>query len=151
MKRRIVTLFGSFFYTGFFPVAPASFASFIWLLCYLFLPGGRWLVHPASLVITIPAAIYISTVMEKDFGRDAPEIVIDEFVGMQVSLLGVVPSWPAAVAGFILFRFFDIAKLFPANRSQKLPGGYGVVLDDVIAGVYAYIILRLLMRYTGIF
>ncbi|MCK4236646.1 MAG: phosphatidylglycerophosphatase A, partial [Candidatus Krumholzibacteria bacterium] len=81
MKRFLITLFGSFFYTGFFVFAPASFASLIWLALYLFVPGGTWLVSPISFVIFIPIAIYLSWEMENYYGDDASEIVIDEFVG----------------------------------------------------------------------
>jgi len=150
LKKRLVTLFGSFFYTGFFPVAPASFASLIWVLCYLFIPGGKWLVHPLSLVLTIPAGIYLSGVMEGYYGRDAPEIVIDEFIGMQVTLMYFQPALATAAVGFALFRFFDIAKLFPAGRSQKLRGGFGVVVDDLIAGIYSLIVLRILTDYLNL-
>ncbi|MFO7914951.1 MAG: phosphatidylglycerophosphatase A [Candidatus Krumholzibacteriales bacterium] len=143
MGRRVITLVGSFLYSGFFPVAPASFASFLWLIWYLFIPGGRFLVHPYLLVMTLPLSIFIAGRMERYYGHDAPEIVIDEFVGMQFSLFMFEPSLITASAGFILFRIYDIAKPFPAGVSQRLPGGAGVVIDDVIAGIYSFITLKL--------
>ena len=141
MKKFIVTLFSTFFYTGAFFFAPATFASFVWLLIYLFVPGGAWLVHPVVVACTLPVAVYLSYEAEKYFGHDASRIVIDEVVGMQVTLLAIEPSLLFGAIGFVLFRIFDILKPFPAGRAQRLPGGFGIVTDDVIAGAYGRILL----------
>jgi phosphatidylglycerophosphatase A len=141
MKRFIVSLLASFFYTGYFPFAPATFASLVWLAVYLFVPGGGWLVHPVVVLCSVPVAVYFSHEAEKLWGTDAHRIVIDEFVGMQVTLLAVAPSLLTGIIGFVLFRIFDIAKPFPAGRAQRLPGGLGVVTDDIAAGVYGRLIL----------
>ncbi len=150
MKRFLVTLFGSFFYTGFFPFAPATFASMVWLLVWLFVPGGHWMAHWAVIAGLIPVAIFLAHIMEKYYGEDAPCIVIDEVVGMQITLMLSTVSIKAGVAGFVLFRIFDIVKPFPAGRSQRLPGGLGVVIDDVLAGLYALAVMTLLGRFTGL-
>lgn len=141
MKRFIVTLFSTFFYTGLFFFAPATFASFVWLLIYLFVPGGAYLVHPVVVACMLPVATYLSHEAEKCFGRDASRIVIDEVVGMQVTLLAIQPTILFGAIGFVLFRVFDILKPFPAGRAQRLPGGLGVVTDDVIAGAYGRLLL----------
>ncbi|MDD4857478.1 MAG: phosphatidylglycerophosphatase A [Candidatus Krumholzibacteria bacterium] len=141
MKRFIISTLSSFFYTGCFPFAPATFASLVWLAVYLFVPGGGWLVHPFIVFCTIPVAIYLSHEAEKYWGTDASRIVVDEVVGMQVTLLAMEPSLLMGAIGFLLFRVFDILKPFPAGRSQKLPGGLGVVIDDVIAGAYGRLVL----------
>jgi phosphatidylglycerophosphatase A len=141
MKRFIITALGSFFYTGFFPFAPATFASLVWLVLYLFLPGGAWLSKPVVAACTLPIAIYLSHEAEKYHGRDASRIVIDEIVGMQVTFLAVEPSFLMGAIGFVFFRVFDILKPFPAGRSQRLPGGLGVVTDDVVAGAYGRLLL----------
>jgi len=150
MKRFLVTLFGSFFYTGFFPFAPATFASLVWLCVWLFVPGAHWMTHWAVTLCTIPVAVILSGIMEKYYGEDAPRIVIDEVVGMQITLLFAAVSIRVGIAGFLLFRLFDIAKPFPANRSQKLPGGWGVVTDDVLAGLYSLAVLSLVRHFTGL-
>jgi len=150
MKRFLVTFFGPFFYTGFFPFAPATFASMVWLLIWLFVPGGHWMTHWAVIAGLIPVAIFLSHIMEKRYGEDASCIVIDEVVGMQITLLLSPVSIKAGLVGFVLFRIFDIAKPFPAGRSQRLPGGLGVVTDDVLAGLYALAVLALLRHFTGL-
>ncbi len=151
MKNRVINTIGSICYAGYFPFAPATFASFVWLLAYLFIPGGGWLSNPIVLVLVLPVAFYVSREMERMHGEDSSRIVIDEFAGMQVTFLMLEPSIALGVAGFLLFRFFDIMKPFPINRSQRLGGGAGVVVDDLIAGFYARIVLMILIRTTGLF
>jgi phosphatidylglycerophosphatase A len=146
VKRFLFTFVGSFFYTGFFPFAPATFASLVWLVVFLFIPGGRVLVHPAALAVMLPVSVFVSGRMERYYGRDASVIVIDEFVGMQMTFIAVEPSLAVGVAGFVLFRLFDVIKPFPIESSQNLKGGIGVVADDVLAGVYGRIVLLILVR-----
>jgi phosphatidylglycerophosphatase A len=122
----------------------------IWAVCYLFIPPAGWIIHLIALLIMLPISIYISDVMEGYFGNDASVIVIDEFVGMQVTFFAIAPSPLTVLVGFLLFRIFDIAKPFPIGRSQKIRGGYGVVIDDVIAGLYSYIILNIIIKYSNI-
>jgi len=150
MKSRIIDTIGSICYAGYFPFAPATFASFVWLLAYLLIPGGGRLSSPIALVIIVPTAIYVSREMERVHGEDSSRIVIDEFAGMQVTFLMLEPSILVGAVGFCLFRFFDILKPFPINRSQRLGGGVGVVVDDLIAGFYARIVLMILIEFTGL-
>jgi phosphatidylglycerophosphatase A len=149
LKRAILTFIGSLCYAGYFPIAPATFASLVWLLLFLFVPGGGWLSSPMALLVMIPVSIYISWEMEKFHGADSSRIVIDEFVGLQVTFFMIEPSLWMGIAGFILFRIFDIAKPFPINRSQRLSHGFGVVIDDLIAGLYSRLVLLVIIRYLG--
>jgi phosphatidylglycerophosphatase A len=150
----LVTFVGSFLYSGFFPIAPATFASFVFLVIYQFVPGGEWLCHPVVALATLFISVPISTKMETRYGHDAGKIVIDEVVGLQVALVFANPTLAGVIATFFLFRVFDIVKPFPAGRSQKLPSGWGVVTDDVIAGIYtraALVLLALVMPRVGNF
>ena len=80
--------------------------------------------------------------------HDSGKIVIDEVAGYLVTMTGVAVSWKWAAAGFFLFRFFDISKIEPARYCDRhLKNGYGVVLDDVVAGIYACLALHLLVRF----
>lgn len=147
MKKHLVTLVGSFCYSGFAPIAPASFACLVWLVIFLFVPGGRWLSHPVSLAIVVTPAVYLSREMERYYGKDASCIVIDEFVGMQITFLMVQPTITTGLAGLILFRIFDIVKPFPVGATERLGGGVGIVMDDFIAGIYSRVVLLLLLRF----
>ena len=146
--KKLTVMIGSFFYTGYFPFAPATFASFIWVLAFLYVPRFSLFVNPYSLILTIPLAVYTAGEMEKMFGHDSSRIVIDEFVGMQFALLMLPQDLHIAAVGFFLFRFFDIAKPFPVGRSQRLHGGFGVVVDDILAGIYARILIEVLVRFV---
>ncbi|MBN2072011.1 MAG: phosphatidylglycerophosphatase A [Candidatus Krumholzibacteriota bacterium] len=147
MKKFVVTILGSFFYTGFFPFASATFACAVWIAVWLFVPGAKYFTHPVVVVLAIPVAIYLANVMEDYYGHDASEIVVDEFIGMQITLFMIQPAWKVGIAAFILFRIFDIIKPFPAGRAERLKGGLGVVADDALAGVYSFIALFILMRF----
>ncbi len=82
-----------------------------------------------------------SSVAERQYGRDGRPIVIDEVAGQMIALFAHPPSAATFIGGFLLFRFFDIVKPFPANRSQELISGVGVMADDVVAGIYANLAL----------
>lgn len=135
---------------GYSPVAPGTVGSAVGLLALWLLPGSlpaRGAFLAAVTIVGIPAAARA----ERLVGRKDPGlIVIDEVAGMAVSLL-VLPLTPAvALAAFLLFRVFDIVKPFPANRSQALPGGLGVMADDLIAGAYALAVLAALRAWLGL-
>lgn len=115
----------------------------MFVLIYGLVPAGEVLAHPLVVLGTAIASVPVATQMEKWHGHDASRIVIDEVVGMQVILLGTSPTGLGLVAVFFLFRLFDILKPFPAGRSQRLPGGWGVVTDDVVAGAYARVAMIL--------
>jgi len=140
----IVTFIGSFAFTGFFPIAPATFACLVYCVLYAFVPGGEWLAHPLVALVTLVVSVPIATRMEKTYGHDAGKIVIDEVVGMQVILTLAHPTLVGLVAAFFVFRLFDIVKPPPVRRSQDLPRGWGVVIDDFLAGIYSRIVLVLL-------
>ncbi len=134
------------------PWAPATMASLAMLpIVHLYWMAPE-LVQAAVTLFVIWIAVLVSTRAEIIYGHDAKAIVIDEVAGMLVTFL-FVPAVQdpkgrllALAAGFLLFRIFDVTKPFPAGRAQKWPGGIGVVFDDVLAGVYANVLLRLGIR-----
>ena len=147
----ITKLIGTFGYTGFFPIAPATFASLVFLILYGVLPGGEVLAHPLVALLVLVVSIPIATRLEKLYGHDAGHIVIDEVVGLQVVLVWAHPTTLGLVLVFFLFRIFDIIKPYPVGRAQKLPTGLGVVTDDFLAGLYTRIVLLVIaFLYPGI-
>ena len=139
MIKHIATFFGTFFYAGFFPFAPATFASAVFIAIYAFIPYGEYLAHPIVALVTLIIAIPISTECEKHYGHDPGCVVIDEVVGMQVILMFAEPTLSGLFVAFVIFRVFDIWKPPPINKIQDLPGGWGIVLDDLMAGIYSRI------------
>jgi phosphatidylglycerophosphatase A len=137
----LIRLFASFLYTGFFPFAPATFATAVFLAIYLLVPGAGWMVGWIALAVTAILSVPASTVMEKRYGKDPHCVVIDEVVGIQIALVAAAPTLPGVAAAFVLFRIFDVWKPFPIHRLQALPGGWGIVADDALAGLYTRAVL----------
>ena len=132
IRNHIARFFGTGFYSGFFPKAPGTAGSVVALLIFLFLPGYRGTTLLLGTGIFFVVGLWAASLIEKDAGHDASIINIDEMVGMWLSLLylpaGLSGLW--FVIAFVLFRFFDIAKPFPVNWSQKLPAGWGVMMES---------------------
>jgi len=104
-----------------------------------------WPLQFLSVVAFTFLAVHYAGKAEDLFGvKDSPQIVIDEIVGFQWALIFIAPTWTHIGLGFLFFRFFDIVKPFPVNVFQdRLPGGWGIVADDVMAGIYGNIVLRI--------
>ncbi|HEY4196049.1 MAG TPA: phosphatidylglycerophosphatase A [Mucilaginibacter sp.] len=103
-----------------------------------------------SLIITILITllgIWSSNVVSNIWGKDPARVVIDEVAGMCISLLFVPVTIKYVIAALILFRFFDIAKPLFIRKLEKLPGGWGIMLDDVLAGIYANILLQIVLWF----
>jgi phosphatidylglycerophosphatase A len=130
------------------PVAPATMASLLVAPFFYPLLAAPGFVQLLVAGVLVAIAIPVSTRAERWYGHDASAIVIDEVAGMAVTFAVLPPPasgqeiWVLG-AGFLLFRVFDVLKPFPANRAQNLPAGRGVVLDDVVAGIYANVCLQL--------
>lgn len=119
------------------------------LLLYVLLAALPWPTYLFFLLVFTVAAGYLAREAEVLFGqKDPPCIVIDEMAGLLWTMLFVPPAIPAVIIGFLLFRFFDVLKPFPVRLLQdKLPGGYGVVGDDVMAGIYSNLALQVLIKF----
>jgi len=136
---------GTGFFTGYLPLAPATWGSGFALLIFFLIPKIIWL-QSIIILFLFFYGLYLSGKLEKMWGeRDAKRIVIDEVCGMFLSLFLISWSWKTGILGFLLFRFFDIVKPFPIRRSQVLPCGWGIMTDDVIAAFYTNIILRIII------
>ena len=144
---RVVIFLATGFYIGYMPFAPGTFGTLIGLpVCYLMtrLHVGLAL---TGVVLFIFLAIGLASKAEKvSKQKDPAHIVIDEIAGLLVAFTGLPFNLVTALGGFVLFRAFDILKPFPIRLlEKKISGGSGIVLDDVLAGIYANLILRILM------
>ena len=127
---------------GKLPIAPGTWGSgFAVLIWWFFMAGLNSAVFWIIVLCLTAVAIPISGLAEKTLGRDARPIVIDELVGQLIALSFCHQLMLNGILSFFLFRLFDIWKPFPINSSQRLKSGWGVVADDVVAGVYAAIVL----------
>jgi len=135
-------------YAGYIPVAPGTFGTLVAIpLCYL-LSRLDPVQEILFLLLFTGFAVWIAGEAEKVFNKkDSRLIVIDEMAGFLVTLFLIPWSVKSMAVGFFLFRLIDIAKPFPIRRLERLPGGWGVVTDDLLAGVYANAILRVIIRF----
>ncbi|MBI1799599.1 MAG: phosphatidylglycerophosphatase A [Candidatus Eisenbacteria bacterium] len=139
--------------TGSAPIAPATAGSALVAACGWFIPPPALPVTIALLVVATAIAVWAAGEAEKQLGRDASPIVIDEAIGQSLALLFVPHTIPAFALSFVLFRIFDIWKPLGAREIQALPGGLGVVADDVIAGFTACGVFHLIafaLHRTGL-
>ena len=134
-------------YSGYFPIAPGTVGSAVGLLVYLLVWWTASPVVETALILGLFAAgVWAGTVAERYFGGiDPGPVVLDEVVGMLITLAFIPVGVSGAIAGFVLFRVFDVIKPFPAGRLEKLHGGFGVMADDAMAAIYANLSLRVLI------
>src|ERR1039458_827673 len=142
----------TFFGAGFGKPGPGTWGSVAAVLLWA---AYAWLAHPAPLTLTLALVpgialtlllgIPASTIVARESGRHDPQfVVIDEVAGQWIALLGSPADWRHALIALILFRLFDITKPFPARQLEHLPEGWGIVFDDVAAGLYALGVASLL-------
>lgn len=128
---------------GYVPFAPGTFGSAGGLLLWAALPQSP-AAHGAAIVVIFAVGVWSAGIAEQHSrGTDPGPVVIDEVMGMLVTLFMVPVGWPGAAAGFVLFRIFDVIKPPPANRLEQLRGGMGIMADDFMAAVYANLALRM--------
>ena len=140
---RVALLLATVLGVGYVPVAPGTFGSAAGLVLWFVLPHTL-LVDVTTIVVLFVAGSWSGTVAERHFGATDPgQVVIDEVMGMIITLFLNPVGWPGAIAGFVLFRLADVIKPYPANRLESLPGGVGVMADDAMAAIYANLALRL--------
>ena len=151
-RERAVLFVATGFFIGTVPFAPGTFGTLIGLpVCFL-LSRLNFLQSVICILVFIPFAIKIASAAEKILKQKDPgQIVIDEIAGLMVTFAGLPFDLKTVLAGFIIFRVLDILKPFPIrNLEKRVAGGSGVVLDDVLAGVYSNLILRLVLHITDI-
>ena len=136
---------------GHAPVAPGTAGSAAGLLLFWAVRSSGSLVVEGLVLLAVTAiGVMVASRAESAYGRRDPGlIVIDETAGMLLTLAAVPVGLGGAVVGFLAFRLFDVVKPFPARRAERLPGGWGVMADDLVAGLYAQALLRLLLWLAG--
>jgi phosphatidylglycerophosphatase A len=141
---RLAVFIATVAYCGYFPIAPGTVGSAAGLLVYLLVWWAESTVVEVGLIVVLFAAgTWAGTTAERYFGGiDPGPIVLDEVVGMLITLAFIPVGLSGAIVGFFLFRVFDVLKPFPARRLESLHGGLGVMADDAMAAIYANLTLR---------
>ena len=150
--RQVIIFLATGAFTGYSPIAPGTAGSVVGLIIGYFLCAPIWAHEPMIFSAIFAAVFFLACLVagraEEIFGEhDSSKIVLDEVLGMIVTMFLNPLGWASLLGGFLLFRIFDIVKPFPASTiDRRMPGGPGVMLDDLFAGIYANIVLRILVR-----
>jgi len=144
-------LIGSGLYSGYSPVASGTVASFVALLIY-FIPGFEQL----YIIITVSILFFLYGIplgskFEKIYGKDPKQCTIDEFVGMWISLIALPKTIGIAITAFFIWRILDIIKPPPARKLEKINGGFGIMIDDVVSAIYTLLIMHVVVYLVGKF
>ena len=150
-KLNFSTFIASLFGIGFIPAAPGTFGTAVAALIYWFIPASVFTMANAmyyfgGLAVLSVISSLVATSAEKTLGHDAGTIVIDELCGFFVTVALLPKTLPVLIYSFVLFRVFDIAKPFPIKQSQKIKAGWGVTVDDLLAGIYANVLIQILIK-----
>ncbi len=145
--KYLAVLVATFGYIGYVPFAPGTAGSLGGLALYFFARnfyGGE--IELPLLFVVIASGIWAASFTERYLKKKDPGlVVIDEVAGMLLTLLWVEASLGLALIGFLAFRFFDIVKPFPARYCERFHGGWGIMLDDLVAGIYAALSIRIIL------
>ncbi|MCB0402972.1 MAG: phosphatidylglycerophosphatase A [Flavobacteriales bacterium] len=148
--KAFVTVFGS----GYSPVAPGTCGALVacgmlWLFekYDILSTTSTPLIFIGSIVVITIMGIIATNKLEAEWGEDPSKVVVDELIGMWITMLFIPLTWTTLLIGFILFRFFDIVKPLGIRKMEDLGGGIGVMADDMLAGIYANICMIIIIRF----
>jgi phosphatidylglycerophosphatase A len=146
--RRLGLFIATFGYIGYAPIAPGTFGSAAGLAVFYGVRHfGSTSVELGAIVVLFALGIWSGTEAEHHFGGiDPGPVVLDEVVGMLITLALIPVNLTGAIVGFLLFRLLDVVKPWPSARMEHLPGGLGVMADDGMAAIYGNIIMQILVR-----
>src|SRR5262245_20610860 len=145
--RRLAVFLATCGYVGYAPVAPGTFGSAAGLAVFALVRGsGSMLVEIATIVVLFAVGVWSGTEAEDHFGGiDPGPIVLDEVVGMLITLALIPVNAMGAFVGFLVFRVLDVVKPWPSGRFERLPGGLGIMADDGMAALYGNGLMRILV------
>jgi len=142
-KNSVIKFFASGFYTSYSKIYPGSTGTIpAWLIAFFLLRGDNITTISAAVAVTV-ISVMLATAAEKVYGHDSKQIVIDEWAGMFIAVILVPYSLLNYIIAFVIFRLLDAIKIWPANIAERLPRGWGVTADDVVAGIQANLLTHL--------
>ena len=151
--NRLALVIATAGFVGFVPIAPGTAGSAAGLVVYVILRViDSAIAEAVAIALALLVGMWSAEIVERQLGKDPGPVVIDEVLGMLVTLAFIPVTPLGAFVGFIVFRVFDVVKPYPAARLERLPGGPGIMLDDLVAGLYSHLTMRLLIAVVpGVF
>ena len=148
MKRLAAKIISTCCGIGYFPVAPGTVTSIVAVLCYWFVP----VLHDPSVLLFLVllstvAGVWSGTLMEEECGEDPSIVTIDELAGQWLALAFLPAGLLPVMLALLFFRIFDIVKPGPVDTVQRFPGGWGIMADDLLAGVFANLAVRVVLLF----
>ena len=134
---------------GYFPIAPGTAGTVVAGVIYWFARPSHPLIYGAFILLFFLLGTRASTIVERQTGPDPSLVVVDEMVGLWIALFALPRSLILVAIGFFLFRLFDIWKPFPIRRTERLREGWGIMVDDALAGIYTNVLLQLALILRG--
>lgn len=150
LNKKLTELIATFFYVGRLPVIPGTTASAAGaLLCFIF--AGNMLIYLLIFMVVTGVGFWVCGRMEEIVGKKDPScVVIDEVSGVMIAFFLLPMSWSVVITAFFVFRAFDMFKVYPVNKFEYLKGSVGIMMDDIIAGIYTNITMHLAIRFAGL-
>src|SRR3990167_2806373 len=147
--QKIILLLATGFGIGKLPLAPGTFGTLLGVLLYMAIASLSSLHYSVTVIGLLFISVWSSSEAEKMLAtKDPKEVVIDEILGLVITMAFLPFNFLTIFVGFLLFRFFDVVKIFPCRWLERnCKAGWGIVLDDVVAGIYAHIILRIVILF----
>lgn len=141
-------IIASFFGIGYVQKGAGTVAALFCCLFWHFFNGGHadLFVQLTFLLVLFFIGVFASSIVEKEWGHDSNRVVVDEVHGMLVALFCLPADWRYVLTAFILFRFFDITKPLGIRKMESVPAGWGVMLDDLLAGIYSNLLLQIVIK-----
>ncbi|VAX36380.1 Phosphatidylglycerophosphatase A [hydrothermal vent metagenome] len=150
MSDKFIKLSSTFFNIGYSPFAPGTAASAAGALIAILLQNHPLLYIVLFIVITRIGFLVSGKMEELEGKKDPGCVVIDEISGIMISFFLIPITWPTVVITFFLFRAFDMFKIYPANKLEDMGGARGIMMDDIMAGVYTNIVMQIAVRWAGV-
>lgn len=149
MSDKVVKMLATFFYIGDFPLGPGTVASLAGALLAVMFQPNKFLYFFLFGVVTI-VGFTVSGRMEEISGKKDPGfIVIDEVSGILIAFFGLPLNWATFWTAFFLFRAFDMFKIYPVGKFEELGGANGIMMDDIVAGIYTFAVMQIAVRLAG--
>ncbi len=152
MKLLAAKILSTCFGIGFFPGAPGTATSVVAVIAYVYIPALHSIPVLLSLVlIALVLGIWAGRIMEEEYGDDPSIVTIDELAGQWLALAALPAGLVPVLLSLFFFRLFDIAKPGPVDAAQRLPGGWGIMADDLLAGVFSNLSVRVVLALLTLF
>ena len=151
LRNLLIKAISTFFFVGYLPLIPGTFGSIAGIGIFYLLNGSSWFSYPLFVLCIIVLGLLTSGRMEELLNKKDPGcIVIDEVMGMLIALSFLPPDPKIIILAFLMFRILDTLKPYPAGRLQNMHGAIGVMGDDLVAGIYANIVLQIILNFSRI-